>query len=104
MAAQPQRMVQIQPQQAGPLLSLGPRGPVPSSAALPDNISPVGSKIRPRKLAVSETTTTPVSMAAPPPMMTPAGNLVSFQNAAPPSSGAQMINIAQASPGPGEQI
>ena len=104
MAAQPQQMVQIQPQQAGPLLSLGPRGPVPSSAAVPDNISPVGSKIRPRKLAVSETTTTPVSMAAPPLMMTPAGNLVSFQNAAPPSSGAQMINIAQASPGPGAQI
>ena len=104
MAAPPQQMVQIQPQQAGPLLSLGPRGPVPSAAALPGNISPTGGKIRPRKLAASETTTTPVSMAAAPLVMTPAGNLVSFQNAAPPSSGTQMINIAQASPGPGAQI
>merc|ERR1719266_1508251 len=104
MAAPPQQMVQIQPQQTGPLLSLGPRGPLPSSAALPGNISPTGGKIRPRKLAASETATAPVSMAAPPLVMTPQGNLVSFQNAAPPSSGTQMINIAQASPGPGAQI
>jgi len=97
-------MVQLQPQ-AGPLLSLGQaRPPVPSSAAPPGTISPPGSKIRPRKLAASETNTTPVSMAAAPLVMTPSGNLVSFQNAAPPSSGTQMINIAQASPGPGAQI
>ena len=104
MAAPPQQMVQLQPQ-AGPLLSLGQaRPPVPSSAAPPGTISPPGSKIRPRKLAASETNTTPVSMAAAPLVMTPSGNLVSFQNAAPPSSGTQMINIAQASPGPGAQI
>merc|ERR1719412_254433 len=104
MAAPPQQMVQLQPQ-AGPLLSLGQaRPPVPSSTAPPGTISPPGSKIRPRKLAASETNTTPVSMAAAPLVMTPSGNLVSFQNAAPPSSGTQMINIAQASPGPGAQI
>ena len=37
-------------------------------------------------------------------VMSPSGNLVGFQNAAGASSGAQMINIAQAGPGPGAQI
>merc|ERR1711972_898018 len=102
-APQQQQMVQLQPQ-AGPVLSLGPRPLVPSTSTATGNANLPGSKIRLKKPNGPETAPTPVSMAAAPMVMSPSGNLVGFQNAASGSSGAQMINIAQAGPGAGAQI
>ena len=100
-APQQQQMVQLQPQ-AGPVLSLGPRPLVPSTATGTANLP--GSKIRLKKPNGPESAPTPVSMGAAPMVMSPSGNLVGFQNTASASSGAQMINIAQAGPGAGAQI